>query len=102
MYLYRLRARLAALGLLALLAPAVAIAASTGPSPGDGQPGQSQQGVPAPNGGSNTGMPVIRPPAGIDPGINKALPDNGAPETFPTPVLPPPGSPGGNPNVVPK
>ena len=61
-----------------------------------------EQVVPAPDTGQNAGTGVIRPPGGIDPGINKARPDTTAPETSPTPVVPPPGSPGGNPNVVPK
>jgi hypothetical protein len=40
---------------------------------------------------------VLCPPAGIDPEIRAPTPDAGN-----TPVIPPPGSPGGNPNVQPK
>lgn len=43
---------------------------------------------------------VIRPPAGVDPGINQGTP--APPSHFPTPVVPPPGSPGGDTTVVPK
>ena len=41
----------------------------------------------------------IRPPAGVDPGIRAPAP-NLNPGT--TPVIPPPGTPGGNPRVDPK
>ena len=40
---------------------------------------------------------VLCPPAGVDPEIHAPTPDAGN-----TPVIPPPGSPGGNPNVQPK
>ena len=40
---------------------------------------------------------VLCPPAGIDPEIRAPTPDTGD-----TPVIPPPGSPGGDPNVRPK
>jgi hypothetical protein len=40
---------------------------------------------------------VLCPPAGIDPEIRAPTPDVGN-----TPVIPPPGSPGGDPNVRPK
>ena len=40
---------------------------------------------------------VICPPAGVDPEMRKAPPEGGAMK-----VIPPPGSPGGNPNVQPK
>jgi hypothetical protein len=42
---------------------------------------------------------VIAPRRGIDPKIQITPPDTGPTST---PVIPPPGSPGGNPNVVPK
>jgi hypothetical protein len=42
---------------------------------------------------------VIRPPAGVDPGIAKPPP---AVSPHSTPVVPPPGSPGGNPEIEPK
>ena len=40
---------------------------------------------------------VICPPAGVDPGMRQPPPEGGAMK-----VVPPPGSPGGNPNVQPK
>jgi|SRR5580692_11699075 hypothetical protein len=40
---------------------------------------------------------VLCPPPGVDPEIRAPTPDAGN-----TPVIPPPGSPGGNPNVQPK
>ena len=40
---------------------------------------------------------VLCPPAGVDPEIRAPTPDAGN-----MPVIPPPGSPGGNPNVRPK
>ena len=40
---------------------------------------------------------VLCPPANVDPEIRAPTPDVGT-----TPVIPPPGSPGGNPNVLPK
>ncbi len=42
---------------------------------------------------------VIHPPAGVDPGIAVPVPD---PDPHSTPVIPPPGTPGGNPSVQPK
>jgi hypothetical protein len=41
---------------------------------------------------------VIKPPAGVDPG----MPVEHGKTTAPMPVIPPPGSPGGNPRVQPK
>jgi hypothetical protein len=62
------------------------------------QSGDANQTVtPAP--GSNNGKGVITPPPTNDQAINKAPPPA---EIFPTPVVPPPGTPGGNPKVVPK
>jgi len=40
---------------------------------------------------------VLCPPAGIDPEMRAPTPDAGK-----TPVIPPPGSPGGDPNLRPK
>jgi hypothetical protein len=42
---------------------------------------------------------VITPPSGVDPGISTAAP---VPHPGTTPVIPPPGSPGGNQSVQPK
>ena len=40
---------------------------------------------------------VLCPPSGVDPEIRAPTPDTGN-----TPVIPPPGSPGGNPDIRPK
>ena len=40
---------------------------------------------------------VLCPPSGVDPQMRAPTPETGN-----TPVIPPPGSPGGNPNVLPK
>ena len=42
---------------------------------------------------------VLHPPGGIDPEIQTPAPD---PNPNTTPVIPPPGTPGGDPNVQPK
>jgi hypothetical protein len=42
---------------------------------------------------------VIRPPGNVDPEIQTPAPD---PMPNTTPVIPPPGTPGGNPNIQPK
>jgi hypothetical protein len=41
---------------------------------------------------------VLCPPSGVDPEIRAPTPDNSGK----MPVIPPPGSPGGNPNLRPK
>lgn len=48
-------------------------------------------------GTSHTG--VLRPPTSVDPGMRVQPP---ASQHFPTPVIPPPGTRGNQPNVVPK
>jgi hypothetical protein len=42
---------------------------------------------------------VIKPPAHVDPGLTKTPPQHGAEAT---PVIPPPGTPGGKPGAAPK
>jgi hypothetical protein len=42
---------------------------------------------------------VIHPPANIDPGLTQPAPEIG-PHSMP--VIPPPGTPGGNPDIKPK
>jgi hypothetical protein len=42
---------------------------------------------------------TLHPPAGVDPGMTVAPPQH---QGATMPVIPPPGSPGGNPRVVPK
>jgi hypothetical protein len=41
---------------------------------------------------------IITPPADVDPGIKQTPPPTGSP----MPIIPPPGTPGGNPTVKPK
>ncbi len=48
-------------------------------------------------GNAHTG--VLHPPMNVDPGIKLPTP---APQKFPMPVIPPPGTKGNQPNVVPK
>jgi hypothetical protein len=68
------------------------------------------QGNVAPKGGMTTGQTqeplgdklaksngVLCPPSGVDPAMRAPAPNEGN-----TPVIPPPGSPGGDPNVRPK
>ncbi len=47
----------------------------------------------------DAGEGVLEPPRGIDPEIRKPIPDGFEGKT---PVIPPPGSPGGDPDVQPK
>ena len=70
----------------------------------DQNPGPPQQVVPTP--GPENG--VVRPPAGVDPGIDKGTPPRdglsgkpgGPPTKYPMPVIPPPD--GGAGTLVPK
>ena len=69
------------------------------------RPGAGQQTSPAvpPGSGSlssdlNRSGGVIAPPSGVDPEIKRTPPPTGAK----MPVIPPPGTPGGNPAVKPK
>lgn len=55
--------------------------------------------VPPPAGTGAMEKGVIRPPAAVDPGMTKGTPN---PQAFPTPIIPPPGTPGGNRRVEPK
>jgi hypothetical protein len=71
--------------------------AQNGPSKSDQSPiGTPGINPPEDNGTASRG--VIKPPATGD-AINKGAPPS---NEFPTPVIPPPGSPGGDPKVVPK
>jgi hypothetical protein len=66
------------------------------------RPGERSGGPASPGtaeGGGGTPRGVIRPPAGLDPGIHTTVPD---PTPNTTPVIPPPGSPGGDPRVIPR
>jgi hypothetical protein len=64
-------------------------------------PNDPQAGQPAADGNLSERLSqskgVICPPANIDPNIREAPPGGGR-----TPVIPPPGSPGGDPTIVPK
>jgi hypothetical protein len=51
------------------------------------------------NEGGGTARGVIRPPMGVDPGIQGTVPD---PTPRTTPVIPPPGTPGGDRTVIPR
>jgi hypothetical protein len=70
-----------------------------------GRPGRGQPAMPAvpPASGTlssdlNRSGGVITPPAGIDPEIKQTPPPTGST----MPIIPPPGTPGGNPAVKPK
>ena len=73
--------------------------AETNPPRNPPRSSEIQPAPPSPSGTGSQDTGVIRPPAHVDPGITKAAPN---PQEFPTPVVPPPGTPGGNPQVVPK
>lgn len=86
---------------------------SVPPSSGNESPAPEQPGKPAPqlpdngskapSGSSSEELSrsggVIRPPSAVDPRMNQSTPDPGSRSM---PVLPPPGTPGGNPSVTPK
>ena len=92
----------------ACLLLAAGLAAFAGTQPGHAEtnpprnlpPSNGTQAAPPPAAGTGsheTG--VIQPPAGVDPGMTKPAPN---PKEFPTPVVPPPGTSGGNQQVIPK
>ena len=103
----------AALAVLLSAAPLAAGAAETRPDPAQRpEPApQSAPGNPAAAPPEKVAPPeplsdqlarsggTIKPPADIDPGMTQTPPDPG-PRSMP--VIPPPGTPGGNPSVVPK
>jgi hypothetical protein len=68
--------------------------------PGAGQP--ATPAVPPASGSSSSDLNrsggVITPPAGIDPEIKQSPPATGST----MPIIPPPGTPGGNPAIKPK
>jgi hypothetical protein len=74
-------------------APGAATPDSNGAVPPSAAPGP--EAVPG-------GTGVIRPPGGVDPGIDRLPPATGAHGADPMPVYRPPGTPGGDPDVVPK
>jgi hypothetical protein len=64
---------------------------SNQPSPDSGPSGNLSERL-------NQSGGVIKPPENVDPGLQKKPPEDSAK----MPVIPPPGSPGGDPNVTPK
>ncbi len=76
--------------------------AQVGASPGQGSaplpPAPPERIEPAPT-VPRTSDGVLRPPAAVDPGIRTIVPD---PNLSSTPVIPPPGTPGGNQTVRPR
>ncbi len=65
------------------------------PGPAQGTTGQGQREALGDKLAQSDG--VLCPPAGVDPEIRAPTPDAGK-----TPVIPPPGSPGGDPSIRPK
>ena len=84
---------------LTLAAAALGRAETTPPAPLPPKTEPTGPTVMPPAGTGDMPRGVIRPPATVDPGITRGTPNAG---NYPTPVVPPPGSPGGNPQVVPK
>ena len=103
------------IGRFASLLGILAALAWIGASPGMAQmrtpppPDKPSQIVPEARGSGGSNEPlsdkldrsggVIKPPAHIDPGMTKSPPQRGAEAT---PVIPPPGTPGGKPGAEPK
>jgi hypothetical protein len=81
--------------------PPTSTPAPPGPLPPASPTPPEQIAPPAPSSGVAAGgaSGVIRPPAGVDPGIQSKAP---APTPNSMPVILPPGTPGGNPTVQPK
>ena len=95
---------LALLAAASILLAAGAAAAQPTPTPGPG-PTMPQTDVPPtrntpsadPSERLHTDKGVVRPPENVDPSMTKPTPRTGT-----TPVIPPPGTPGGNPDVQPR
>jgi len=98
------------IALLAVGATAIAVAQPTTVPPAGDHPGAAcppGAGANPPALGRDSARPlgdqlaeskgVICPPAGVDPEMRRPPPEGGAMK-----VIPPPGSPGGNPNLQPK
>jgi|SRR5262245_43615226 hypothetical protein len=74
------------------------------PTDRDRQPRTETEGQAPPNSGNlsdrlDRSQGVIKPPQGVDPGMHAPAPDPGSQRT---PVIPPPGTPGGDQTVEPK
>ena len=89
-------------GAAAILSLSVGAQAAEAPNSRAGADQQSRPTVPPASGTSSSDLSrsggVITPPVGIDPEIKQNPPPAGAT----MPVIPPPGTPGGNPAVKPK
>jgi hypothetical protein len=75
-----------------------------GAQPKRAVPNEPDEGISGSSGDSlshqlNRSGGIIHPPADVDPGLTRSAPDIG-PHSMP--VIPPPGTPGGNPDVKPK
>jgi hypothetical protein len=75
-----------------------------GAQPNKAVPNEPDEGISGSSGDSlshqlNRSGGVIRPPTNVDPGLTQPAPDVGL---HSMPVIPPPGTPGGNPDVKPK
>ena len=75
-----------------------------GAEPNKAVPTEPEQGISGSSGDSlshqlNRSGGVIHPPTNVDPGLTRPAPEVG-PHSMP--VIPPPGTPGGNPDVKPK
>lgn len=75
-----------------------------GAQPKKAVPNEPDQGISGSSGGSlshqlDRSGGVIHPPTNVDPGLTQPAPQVGA---HSMPVIPPPGTPGGNPDVKPK
>ena len=90
--------RILATGVVRIVGIAVLLSVVYGSSP---SAAQGTQAAPKDNPSDklNQSDGVIKPGGNIDPKMQVNPPDPGPTST---PVIPPPGSPGGNPNVVPK
>jgi hypothetical protein len=87
-----------------MLAALMSVSALAGPADRDRQPraeteGQAPPAPPDPSQQLDRSQGVIRPPGGVDPGMQVPPPDPGSQRT---PVIPPPGSPGGDRAIEPK
>jgi len=88
------------LGVAMVLVSGAAMAQTTGPAPPVG-PTPPEQVAPAapPSGAALPGQGVLKPPSNVDPGISVPAKD---PAVTTMPVIPPPGTPGGDPKVQPR
>ena len=91
--------------LLSLATPTLTAAAVSVPNAAEQNPAQDDKGEqnganPAPNQEPGPKQGVIKPPPTGDTGINTTVPNSNAGTD--KDVIPPPGTPGGNPNIEPR